>query len=141
MDPLVFMDYADDMNPGIMLLGFVMFFSSIAIQADMLSDLIGVEFTLLQTLVFMAYGASTFVGGFLQGEAEYLEYFVDISAAVGFLLMFGGSLTQSLVSEGLWFKVSVIALLFLSFPSTGAVWFTRESVYEDGKFGPRHRFD
>ncbi|MFB6174866.1 MAG: hypothetical protein ABEJ87_02725 [Candidatus Nanohalobium sp.] len=141
MDPLVLMDYADDMNPFIMLLGIVMFFSAFAVQAQMLSNLIGMDYTIIDSLIFMLYGISTFIGGFIQGEAEYLEYFIDISAAVGYILFFGGSFAQTLVSEGLWFKTSIVALLFLSIPSTFAVWYARESVYEEGKFGPRHRFD
>jgi hypothetical protein len=140
MDPLVIMDYAEDLNPWIVLLGIFMFFSAFAVQAKLLSNFIGVEFSILETLLFMGYGASTALGGFLHGEAEYLEYFVDISAAVGLLLFFGGSLAETLISQGLWFKVSVIAFFFLSIPSTGAVWYTRESVYEAQKYSTRGRF-
>lgn len=141
MDPLVFMDYAEDLNPGIMLIGFAMFFSATVIQFDIVSNFLEVELSVIESLVFMVYGASTLIGGFLQGEAEYLEYFVNVSAAVGFILLFGESLTKALVSEGLWFKVSLIALLFLSIPSTLATWYTRESIYEGQKYGPRTRFD
>lgn len=141
MDPLVFMDYAEDLNPGIMLIGFLMFFSATVIQFDLVSNFLDVKLSVVESMIFMAYGVSTFIGGFLQGEAEYLEYFVDVSAAVGFLLLFGESLTQLLVSEGLWFKISVIALFFLSIPSTLGTWYTRESIYESQKYGPRSRFD
>lgn len=140
MDPLVFMDYADDMNPIIVLLGVFMFFSAFAVQADLLSSFIGVNFTIWDSLIFMAYGASTAVGGFLQGEAENMEYLVNISAAVGILLFFGGSLREVLISQGLWFEFSLMALLFLSIPSTGAVWYTRESIYEAQKYSSRGRF-
>jgi hypothetical protein len=141
MDPLVFMDYAEDLNPGIMLIGFVIFFSATIIQFDLVSNFLDVELSIVESLIFMGYGASTFIGGFLQGEAENLEYLVDISAAVGFVLLFGESITQLLVSEGLWFKISLLTFLFLSIPSTLAVWYTRESIYESRKFGPRSRFD
>lgn len=134
MDPLVFMDFADEMNLSVMALGVLLFFVPFMLQAPMLSKLVGVEMTFFQTVIFMAYGASTVVGGFLQGEAEYLEYFVDVSAALGIILFLMGPVTGFLIGEAIWLRISVISLLFLSIPSTAASWYTRESVYEEEKY-------
>ncbi|MFB6114769.1 MAG: hypothetical protein ABEK04_00625 [Candidatus Nanohalobium sp.] len=134
MDPLVFMDFADDMNLSVMMVGAVLVFLPFSLNAPMLSDLVGVQVSLLTTVLFMAFGISTIVGGFLQGEAEYLEYFVDISAALGLLLFIVGPVMNFAVKKGLWTKFSIFALLFISIPSTAMVWYTRESVYEDEKY-------
>lgn len=141
MDPLVVMDYVDDMNPVLMFLGFVLFFSSLLFQFEAVSKVVGIEFSLIEGLVFMAYGVLTFVGGFLQGEAEYLEYFVDISALVGLLLPLGKYLVPSILSQSLWFRISLVALFFLAVPSTFATWFTRESIYEDDNHDLEEPYD
>lgn len=141
MDPLVFMDYADDMNPMVMLLGVVIFFLPFMMQSSILADAVGVQMSIWSTLIYMAYGASTFVGGFLQGEAEYMDYFVDIAAGLGVILMFGSFVSGSLVPEGLWLKISLVSLLFVSLPSTGVAWYARESVYEDDNHDLEEPYD
>lgn len=134
MDPLVFMDFADDMNLSVMLTGVVLVFLPFSLQAPVLSDLLGVQVSLLTTVIFMAYGVSTIIGGFLKGEAEYMEYFVDISAALGFLLFLVGPVMNFAIEQSLWTKLAVFSLLFISIPSTAMLWYTRESVYEDEKY-------
>lgn len=140
MDPLVFMDYADDMNPLLMLVGVLIFFLPFMLQSQILADAVGFDISIWATLVYMTYGLFTFIGGFLQGEAEYLDYFVEISAGLGLLLFLLG-FVKDFLPEGMWLKLSIVSLLFVSLPSTGMAWYTRESVYEDDNHDLEEPYD
>lgn len=128
------MDYADDMSFSVILIGMILFFLPFLMLAPEIESSIGFELSLLQTVVFMAYGISTMVGGFLRGEAEYLEYFVDFAASAGLLLLIFGPPLGFLIPENIWNRLTIVSLFFLSVPSTAASWYTRENVYEEKRY-------
>ncbi|WEL23418.1 hypothetical protein [Candidatus Nanohalovita haloferacivicina] len=122
-------------NPPVMILGAIIIVISLTFYIPSISDSYRADPGLLSTVLFVLYGISTFSGGFLQGESEYMHYMIDISASVGGILIAVGPLTN-IIDQGLWIKLTAVALVFLSIPSTLATWYTREKSFDSDLYWP-----
>ncbi len=120
-------DYAEGLNGGNILAGVIMMIYP-AISASMnISGFLELEFSVFASAAIILYGFLIVIGGFLQGEALYLRYFLDLAATAGLLLL---TLKVLPVLQNSWMNLFLGALIFLAAPSTTMAYVTRESRYE-----------
>ena len=124
-----FLDYAEDMNLEIILMGLSMMFLPYTLSFVGITEVMPGSISVIQILLLFLYGVVTVLGGFLHGEALYLRSFMDLSAVVG-LVIFATAI-YPVIETSLWTKTSIIGLFFLAIPSLALTYFNRESRFEN----------
>lgn len=128
-----FLDYAEDMNLEIILMGLSMMFGPYTLSFLGITEVISSSLSTVQILILFLYGLVTVLGGFFHGEALYLRSFMDLSAITGIAIL--ATAVFPIIETSLWIKVSLIGLVFLAIPSLALTYFNRESRFE------KHRED
>lgn len=124
-----FLDYAEDMNLEMILMGLCMMFLPYTLSFVGVTEVISESISVIQILLLFLYGLVTVLGGFLHGEALYLRSFMDLSGVVG-LVIFATAIFP-VIEMSLWIKFSLVGLFSLAIPSLTLTYFNRESRFEN----------
>ena len=128
-----FLDYAEDMNLEIILIGLLMLFVPYTLSFPGITEVISTPLPTAQIVILFLYGLVTFLGGFFHGEALYLRFFMELSAIAGVVIL--ATAVYPIIEMRLCIKASLIGLFFLAIPSLALAYLNRESRFE------KHRED